>query len=112
MCVQTADTSDRRPSSSLDAATFSAGGRVFSNVTSQPVVQTGVWPDLLERQLKSPVRWTESVQNMVNEGVKVFIECGSGDVLTGLLKRIEREAKGLKVNDLESLEAAVAAVRA
>ena len=96
----------------LDAATFSAGGRVFSNVTSQPVVQTGVWPDLLERQLKSPVRWTESVQNMVNEGVKVFIECGSGDVLTGLLKRIEREAKGLKVNDLESLEAAVAAVRA
>ena len=96
----------------LDAATFASGGRVFSNVTAQPVVQTGVWPDLLERQLKSPVRWTESVQNMLNEGVRVFIECGSGDVLTGLLKRIEREAKGLKVNDLESLEAAVAAVRA
>jgi [acyl-carrier-protein] S-malonyltransferase len=97
----------------LDKAHFATGsGRVFSNVTAQPVVQTGVWPDLLERQLKSPVRWTETIQNMLNEGVRTFIECGSGDVLTGLLKRIDREAKGLKVNDLESLEAAVAAVRA
>jgi [acyl-carrier-protein] S-malonyltransferase len=97
----------------LDKAHFTAGsGRAFSNVTAQPVVQQGVWPDLLERQLKSPVRWTETVQNMFNEGVRTFIECGSGDVLTGLLKRIERESKGLKVNDLNTLEEAVAAVRA
>ncbi len=97
----------------LDQAEFKAGtGRVFSNVTAQPVVQPGVWPDLLERQLKSPVRWTETIQNMINEGVRYFIECGTGDVLTSLLKRIDREAKGLKVNDLDTLEEAVAAVRA
>lgn len=97
----------------LDKAEFYTGsGRVFSNVTAQPVVKTGVWPDLLERQLKSPVRWTESVQNMFNEGVRVFIECGTGDVLTGLLKRIEKEAKGFKVNSLDTLEEAVGAVRA
>jgi [acyl-carrier-protein] S-malonyltransferase len=97
----------------LDSAHFATGaGRVFSNVTAQPVVQLGVWPDLLERQLKSPVRWTETIQNALNEGIGTFIECGSGDVLTGLLKRIDRDSKGLKVNDLESLEAAVAAVRA
>lgn len=97
----------------LDKAEFYTGsGRVFSNVTSQPIVKTGVWPDLLERQLKSPVRWTESVQNMYNEGVRTFIECGTGDVLTGLLKRIEREAKGLRVNSLDTLEEAVGAVRA
>ena len=96
----------------LDAVTFHSGGRVFSNVTSQPVVQDGVWPDLLERQLKSPVRWTETIQNMRNEGVKMFFECGCGDVLTGLLKRIDRDAKGLKVNDLDTLEEAVGAVRA
>lgn len=97
----------------LDKAEFFTGsGRVFSNVTAQPVVKTGVWPDLLERQLKSPVRWTESVQNMYNEGVRVFIECGTGDVLTGLLKRIEKEAKGFKVNSLDTLEESVGAVRA
>lgn len=97
----------------LEGAHFGAGsGRVFSNVTAQPVVQQGVWPDLLERQLKSPVRWTECVQNMLNEGVRTFIECGVGDVLSGLLKRIDREATGLRVNDLETLETAVAAVRA
>lgn len=97
----------------LDKAHFATGsGRVFSNVTAQPVVQLGRWPDLLEAQLKSPVRWTETIQNMVNEGVKVFMECGSGDVLTGLLKRIEREARGLRVNNLDTLEEAVGAVRA
>jgi [acyl-carrier-protein] S-malonyltransferase len=97
----------------LDAAEFDIGhGRVFSNVTAQPVVKQGLWPDLLERQLKSPVRWTETIQNMFNEGIDTFIECGSGDVLTGLLKRIERDAKGLRVNDLDSLEKAVGAVRA
>ncbi|MFI5384544.1 MAG: ACP S-malonyltransferase [Fimbriimonadales bacterium] len=87
-------------------------GRVFSNVTAQPVVQEGRWPDLLERQLKSPVRWTETVQNMLNEGVDTFIECGVSDVLSGLIRRIDREAKTLRVNDLDSLEATVAAIRA
>lgn len=97
----------------LDQATFAEGwGRVFSNVTAQPVVQQGVWPDLLERQLKSPVRWTETIQNMVNEGVKTYIECGVGDVLSGLLKRIDRDSKGLRVNSLETLEEAVGAIRA
>jgi [acyl-carrier-protein] S-malonyltransferase len=96
----------------LDRATFKSGGRMFSNVTAQPVVTEGRWPDLLERQLKSTVRWTESMQNMLNEGIKTYIECGPGDVLSGLMKRIEREAKTLRVNDLDSLEATVAAIRA
>ncbi|HJP84087.1 MAG TPA: ACP S-malonyltransferase [Fimbriimonadaceae bacterium] len=97
----------------LDNAHFATGsGRVFSNVTSQPVIQTGKWPELLEQQLKSPVRWTESIQNMRNEGIDTFIECGVGDVLTGLLKRIDRDARGLKVNDLNSLEETIAAIRA
>jgi [acyl-carrier-protein] S-malonyltransferase len=96
----------------LDQATFKAGGRMFSNVTAQPVVTEGRWPDLLEKQLKSTVRWTETMQNMLNEGIQTYIECGPGDVLSGLMKRIEREAKTLRVNDLDSLEATVAAIRA
>lgn len=96
----------------LESTSFALAGRVFSNVTAQPVVQDGRWPELLVRQLKSPVRWTESVMNMRNEGTHTFIECGVGDVLCGLLKRIDREATGLKVQDLDSLEATVAAIRA
>lgn len=96
----------------LDAATFASGGRVFANVTAQPVVQQGRWPELLEKQLQSPVRWTETIQNMLNEGIHTYIECGAGDVLSGLIRRIERETKTLKVNDLDSLEATVAAIRA
>lgn len=96
----------------LDQATFTQAKRVFSNVTAQPVVRDGVWPDLLERQLKSMVRWTETIQNMRNEGIGTFIECGVGDVLGGLIRRIDKETTNLRVNDLDSLEAAVAAVRA
>ena len=95
----------------LDAATFSSGDRVFSNVTAQPVLQPGRWPDLLESQLKSPVRWTETIQNMLNEGISTFIECGPGEVLSGLIKRIDRDAKTFKVNDLDSLEATIAQIR-
>ena len=43
------------------------------------------------RQLYSPVRWVETVQFMVNNGVKCILECGPGKVLTGLNKRIDSE---------------------
>ena len=95
----------------LDGATFKPGGRVFSNVTAQPVIREGRWPELLEAQLKSPVLWTETIQNMLNEGIGTFIECGVGDVLSGLVRRIDREATTLRVNDLDSLEATVASIR-
>jgi [acyl-carrier-protein] S-malonyltransferase len=95
----------------LAKAEFGLGGRVFANVTAQPVVTEGRWPDLLARQLKSAVRWTETVQNMLNEGVRVFIECGGGDVLSGLIKRIDREATSYRVQDQESLETTIAAIR-
>lgn len=96
----------------LKTATFAPGGRVVSNVTAQPVVQVDRWPTLLAQQLEKPVRWTESVQNMVNEGIRTYIECGGGEVLSGLIKRTEREVKTLKVQDLDSLESTVAQIRA
>ena len=95
----------------LDEANFTSGRRVFANVTAQPNLQPARWPELLEAQLKSPVRWTETIQNMLNEGISTFIECGPGEVLSGLIKRIDREAKTLKVNDLDSLEATIAQIR-
>ena len=44
-------------------------------------------------QLTSPVRWTQSVNNMINDNVKVFIECGPGRVLQGLVKKINRDSE-------------------
>ncbi|MFY9235386.1 MAG: ACP S-malonyltransferase [Fimbriimonadaceae bacterium] len=83
---------------------------VVSNVTAEAVMTPSLWPDLLERQLRSTVRWTESVRSMLGMGIAVFVECGSGEVLSGLLRRIEREATPLTVNDKESIEATINAL--
>lgn len=80
---------------------------VYSNVTAAPGTD---WARLLEEQLRSSVRWRESVANMVAAGVTTFVECGSGEVLTGLLRRISPESTGFRVNDMATLEATVAAL--
>lgn len=64
----------------------------------------------LVRQVASPVRWTECVGRMVREGADTFLEVGPGRALTGLLKRISKEARGYSVEDPESLEKALAAM--
>jgi [acyl-carrier-protein] S-malonyltransferase len=61
----------------------------------------------LVRQVSSPVRWLESVQLLIKEGVQTFIEVGPGKVLCGLVRQIERGANCLTTGDAESLEKAV-----
>jgi [acyl-carrier-protein] S-malonyltransferase len=61
----------------------------------------------LVRQVSSPVRWLESMQLLIKEGVQTFVEVGPGKVLCGLLRQIERSANCLNVGDAESLEKAV-----
>ncbi len=56
--------------------------------------------DALFRQLYSPVRWVDTVQRLVGEGVNTMIECGPGKVLTGLVKRIDRQVKVLTANEV------------
>lgn len=82
-------------------------GHVISNVTAQPVYAGGAWPNLLESQLRSPVLWTSSIQWAIKHGVTHFLECGCGDALTGLLRRIDREPQGMSVTDPASMEAAL-----
>ena len=79
---------------------------VYCNVLAKSISIAGDWPVLLEEQLKSPVRWRESVLAMNEQGIQSFVECGSGEVLTGLLKRINPNAAGCAVNDRSSLEKA------
>lgn len=61
--------------------------------------------DALVRQLYSPVRWTESVELMSNQGVEKLLEMGPGKVLTGLTKRIVKSLEAAAVNDMASLDA-------
>ncbi|MEH6529916.1 ACP S-malonyltransferase [Photobacterium frigidiphilum] len=60
----------------------------------------------LVKQLYGPVRWTESVERMANEGIEQLLEMGPGKVLTGLTKRINRALASAVVNDSASLDAA------
>ena len=61
---------------------------------------------LLVEQLTAPVRFTQSARELVGSGVTTFVEVGPGNVLSGLLKRIDSSVKAISVNDLKSLNAA------
>lgn len=64
---------------------------VYANVTAYPVSSPEEIKNLLHNQLTHSVRWVETIENMVKDGVTDFIETGSGKVLSGLVKRINRE---------------------
>lgn len=83
---------------------------VYANVTAEPVEHGREWAELLERQLVSPVRWTESVERMAADRVDTFVECGPGEVLCGLVKRIVPGARTLAVGTAQGWEAAQAAL--
>ena len=59
---------------------------------------------LLVDQLTAPVRYTQAASELVKDGVKTFVEVGPGNVLSGLMKRIDRSVKAVSVNDLASLD--------
>ncbi len=65
--------------------------------------------DALVRQIESPVRWVETVRAMLGLGATRFVECGPGKVLTGLNKRIDKQAETLAVYDAATLRAALEA---
>jgi [acyl-carrier-protein] S-malonyltransferase len=59
---------------------------------------------LLVDQLTAPVRFTQAASELMKEGVRTFVEIGPGNVLSGLVKRIDRSVKAVSVNDLASLD--------
>ena len=63
---------------------------VYQNVDAKPHTDPEEIKENLLRQLTSPVRWTQSVINMIGDGMTEFIECGPGQVLTGLIGRIQK----------------------
>ena len=73
---------------------------IISNVTAKPLNDSEIIKKLLIEQIEKPVRWRESINNMINLGVNNFIEIGPGKVLSGLVKRINRNVKLNQVNNL------------
>ncbi|MDA0982493.1 MAG: ACP S-malonyltransferase [Proteobacteria bacterium] len=67
--------------------------------------------DALVRQASSPVRWSEIIRAMADQGVTHVVECGPGKVLAGLVKRIDARVQGLAAADRATLEAALALVK-
>jgi [acyl-carrier-protein] S-malonyltransferase len=59
---------------------------------------------LLVEQLTAPVKFTQAARELIRDGVTVFVEVGPGNVLSGLLKRIDKSVKAISVNNLESLD--------
>ena len=85
----------------------SSANKLISNVTADEISDTTELKDLLIKQIENRVRWRESVINMINRNVNHFIEIGPGKVLSGLIKRINREVKINNINnqgDIESLK--------
>ena len=81
-----------------------AENKLISNVTAEEISNTEELKTLLIKQIENRVRWRESVNNMINNGVNHFIEIGPGKVLSGLVKRINREVKIDTINNQEDIE--------
>ncbi|CCN70916.1 ACP S-malonyltransferase [Vibrio nigripulchritudo] len=91
----------------LEAIEFSAPSiPVINNVDVATETDPSKIKDALVRQLHSPVRWTEGVEKMSEQGIEKLYELGPGKVLTGLTKRIVKTLSGAAVNDAATLEAA------
>ncbi len=83
---------------------------LVTNVDAAIVRQAAQARDSLVRQVSSPVRWLESMELLIREGVDTFVEVGPGKVLTGLMRQISREVKCLNVEDVASLKSTAAAL--
>lgn len=77
---------------------------VYSNVSATATTNAEIIKEQLLKQLTAPVRWEETITNMINDGITEFIEVGPGKVLQGLLKKINREIKVIGIDTYSDLE--------
>lgn len=83
---------------------------LVTNVDAAVVEKGADARDALVRQVSSPVRWLESVELLIKQGVDTFVEVGPGKVLTGLMRQISREVKCFSVEDAATLKSASASL--
>ena len=88
----------------VDAVKFGEPQAAFMSTVTARFEEAQRMGALLVDQLTAPVRFTQAAGELVKDGVKTFVEVGPGNVLSGLMKRIDRSVKAVSVNDLASLE--------
>lgn len=80
---------------------------VVQNVNASPTSDPSQILERLVAQVMSPVLWTQCILNMIREGATTFYECGPGKVLSGLMRRIDRNAEVVALGDLDAFNAAL-----
>jgi [acyl-carrier-protein] S-malonyltransferase len=75
-----------------------------TNVTAKYVSNIHETKDLLVKQVYSPVRWEQSVRNMIADGVDLFVEIGPGKTIAGFLRKIDKSVKCVSISKYEDLE--------
>jgi [acyl-carrier-protein] S-malonyltransferase len=88
----------------IERARFADPIAPFMSTVTAKIEPAQRMASLLVEQLTAPVKFTQAARELMRQGVKVFVEVGPGNVLTGLLKRIDRSVKAIPVGDLASLE--------
>ncbi|KUP07079.1 malonyl CoA-ACP transacylase [Bacillus coahuilensis p1.1.43] len=84
---------------------------LVANVTATPIEDSSAIQELLVKQLYSPVRFEESINRMIEDGVTTFVEVGPLKVLQGLIRKINRNVTVLGVQDVEALQSTIAVLK-
>ena len=80
---------------------------LITNVDAESIATGDEAREALIRQVTAPVRWLDSIHEMIESGVTIFVEVGPGKVLSGLMRQIDRSVRSLNVEDAPSLRAAI-----
>jgi [acyl-carrier-protein] S-malonyltransferase len=89
----------------IDRIQFEDPRTAFMSTVTARLEEAVRYRELLIEQLTAPVRFTQAARELVGQGVTVFVEVGPGNVLSGLLKRIDRSVRTVAVSDLKGLQA-------
>ncbi len=88
-----------------------ANWNVYTNVDAQSEVQGSIFKEKLPKQISSSVMWTQTINNIVNDGIMNFIEIGPGKVLAGLNKKINSEINTFNIYDVTSLNNIIESIK-
>lgn len=80
---------------------------VYENIDGMKIISGNELKHRLPKQIYSSVMWTQTVENMIKDGIDTFVEIGSGKVLAGLVKKINPDVRILNVNSIETMESTI-----
>jgi [acyl-carrier-protein] S-malonyltransferase len=91
----------------IEKIDFKAPSAAFMSTVTAKIEEAQRYRSLLVEQLTAPVKFTQAARELIGHGAETFVEVGPGNVLSGLVKRIDSSVRAFSVNDLKSLNAAV-----